>query len=149
MHILIQIRDGIKKKICLTICTSLNELFLRSNNLSNMRNQIRPTYFSSKSSKRFAKRILFTSSWFVQYARFLGENVCCTTAYYNHFWQCSVNVGVHSRIGHRKTSLGRLVRDVSSRIIEDDLPRSAMREYQCMFMRSATTSWFYKTILRT
>lgn len=77
----------------------------------------------------------------MKYARFLGENVCRTTAYYNHFWQCSVNVGVHSRIGHRKTSLGRLVYDVSSRIIEDELSRSAMREYQCMFvMRNATAS---------
>lgn len=62
------------------------------------------------------------SVWrFTKYVRSLGENAHRTTAYYNHFWQCTVNVGVHFRIGYRRTMLPLLAaRDATCRVVTNN-----------------------------
>lgn len=77
------------------------------------------------------------SVWrFMKYVRFLGENAHRTIAYYNHFWQCTVNVGVHFRIG--RIAVGRPRRVALPRIIKDDLPRcTADNNNQCVLVRNA------------
>lgn len=110
----------------------------------------------SDSPGLFSEALCETDSvWrFVKYVRFLGENARRTTAYYNHFWQCTVNVGVHFRIrpspNRRRRWPSATRRVAPPRIIEDDLPRcTADNNGQCVCLRVMQSNGFYKIISRS